>query len=133
MTPDRAAYESGRAEGVAAYCTPAGGYAAGRAGRAYEGVCAADTPDEFFAAYRHGRAYYALRRRIAALERAEDFRCYGFLLNCRDRFYLRGRGGYHTDLYARAELSRLRREIWYFSQWPPPGEGTATPIATEAY
>lgn len=52
---DAAAYEEGRAEGLAAYCTVEGGYEAGRAGRRYRDVCPAELEVGFLQGFEQGR------------------------------------------------------------------------------
>ena len=53
--PDLAAYDAGRAEGLAAYCTLETGYEAGREGRRYRGVCPPEAEIAFLQGYEEGR------------------------------------------------------------------------------
>ena len=54
VSPDREAYERGRAAGVQTYCLPGNGYALGEAGTKYTGVCPADLEDRFLDRYEYG-------------------------------------------------------------------------------
>ena len=54
MSPDRQAYERGRAEGVQAYCLPRNGYALGEAGTTYTRVCPAQLEERFLDQYTYG-------------------------------------------------------------------------------
>ena len=55
ITPDFAAYQKGREEGLREFCTPASGYRLGRNGRSVSAVCPADLSAEFRDAYKSGR------------------------------------------------------------------------------
>ena len=55
ITPDFAAYQKGREEGLREFCTPASGYRLGRNGRSLSAVCPADLRAEFRDAYKSGR------------------------------------------------------------------------------
>lgn len=52
---DREAYRSGRAQGLAQYCTVENGYRAGRAGRRYHRVCPPDVEPDFLQGFDRGR------------------------------------------------------------------------------
>jgi hypothetical protein len=67
---DRAAYAAGRAQGLSAYCTAAGGFDAGRLGQEYLGVCAAATEPGFLAAFNEGAKLYSLVRAEREADRA---------------------------------------------------------------
>lgn len=69
FVPDRAAYESGRQEGLRSYCTPAGGFSAGKSGAKYQSVCPAETEAGFLENFEKGARLEALRR---ANEKAID-------------------------------------------------------------
>lgn len=58
LAPDSAAYEAGRARGLDAYCTPEGGWEAGRAGGVYRGVCPADRESAFLDEFGLGARLY---------------------------------------------------------------------------
>jgi len=66
VTPDRAAWNAGRAEGLRQFCTPEGAYAAGVDGRPFRGRCAPETPDQL-AALAKGEAYRAITDEIAEI------------------------------------------------------------------
>lgn len=68
VKPDMAAYESGRAEGLLSYCTPAGGFLNGARGGAYAGVCAGAGEEAFLKTYRLGTSLRDKRDRVKALE-----------------------------------------------------------------
>jgi len=53
--PDPEAYEAGRAEGLAAYCTLETGYEVGREGRRYRDVCPPEREIAFLQGYEEGR------------------------------------------------------------------------------
>ena len=57
---DRAVYQAGRAEGLAAYCRPEIAAAEGLAGQAYFGVCEGDLGVAFARIHRAGEAVYDL-------------------------------------------------------------------------
>ncbi len=57
---DAAAYAAARSEGLLQYCTPTGGFAAGREGGKYEGVCPADSELAFLDAFARGGKLYTL-------------------------------------------------------------------------
>ena len=52
---DIAAYQAGRTEGLASYCTLENGYEAGYAGRRYRDVCPPELEIAFLQGYRQGR------------------------------------------------------------------------------
>lgn len=70
VAPDEAGYRAGHAQGLADYCTPRGGYVAGRRGDSYRDVCPASTAEAFLAAHRHGREVHALLEDVKALRRS---------------------------------------------------------------
>jgi hypothetical protein len=55
VTPDRALYLQGRARGLLKYCTPEGGWRAGRARDSYANVCTGEAEKPFLDAYRLGK------------------------------------------------------------------------------
>ncbi|HUS23400.1 MAG TPA: DUF2799 domain-containing protein [Candidatus Binatia bacterium] len=65
MPPDEAAWVAGHREGLAAYCTPAGGYRAGRRGERYQGVC--ESAGLFLPAFERGSQVGALHGHVRAL------------------------------------------------------------------
>jgi len=64
VTPDRAAYEAGREQGLYRYCTPANGFHAGRSGSGYGGVCPADLAADFMPAYRDGQMVHGVEQAL---------------------------------------------------------------------
>lgn len=83
VTPDFAAYQAGREQGLAEYCTPGRGFDVGSRGGRYNGVCSANLEADFLDAYNAGyhlytlqsnvnRANSAIRSRENELERVED-------------------------------------------------------------
>lgn len=73
VTPDGARYRQGHAEGLKAYCTPSGGYLAGRRGDAYREACPAGaTEAKFLEAFRRGREVSDLVRDVRDLRRSLD-------------------------------------------------------------
>lgn len=69
VAPDAARYRAGHAEGIATYCTPRGGYLAGRHGARYREVCPAATAAAFLAAHRRGLEVAELLREVRELRR----------------------------------------------------------------
>ena len=76
ITPDLNAYNDGRAEGLAQFCTPARGFSFGREGNTYQGVCAGNGEEEFLIAFRAGRELGSLEDELARakseLDRAKN-------------------------------------------------------------
>jgi hypothetical protein len=64
VTPDLAAYQTGREEGLFEFCKPSNGFRIGARGNGYDGVCPASVEREFVAAYEAGRQLYTLRSRV---------------------------------------------------------------------
>ena len=64
VTPNLAAYQAGRAEGLREYCQPHNGYRYGAEGRAYYGACPADLAQPFVEAYDAGHELYVRERRV---------------------------------------------------------------------
>ena len=58
VTPNFAAYQQGREEGLREFCTPASGYRLGRNGRPLPAVCPSELQGEFRNAYKSGREIY---------------------------------------------------------------------------
>ena len=67
---DHAAFEAGRLEGLASYCTEDGGFAAGSAGDSYEDVCPPNAEARFLAGYEIGETLYDLQKESRTSERA---------------------------------------------------------------
>lgn len=64
VTPDFAAYQSGHAQGVEAFCQPGRAFNYGTNGGNYNGVCPADMESEFLDAYNAGHKLYSLRASV---------------------------------------------------------------------
>ena len=56
VTPDLAAYQSGHAQGIEAFCQPGRGFNFGVNGGGYAGVCPAHLEQEFLEAYSRSQA-----------------------------------------------------------------------------
>jgi hypothetical protein len=71
VKPEEQAWQAGYAQGLVSYCTPAGGYVAGRDGEGDHRLCAG-RPQEpaFLEALRHGQEVGVLLREVRALRRA---------------------------------------------------------------
>ena len=61
VTPDFAAYQSGRDQGLVEYCQPSRGFNVGSNGGSYNGVCNVNLEADFLDAYNAGRHLYSLR------------------------------------------------------------------------
>lgn len=82
--PDEEGWRAGYDDGLASFCSPAGGFAAGRDGRARPDVCPARLQNDFLKGFRLGRDIYAAEQRMQAIEReirALEARQSGDLLN----------------------------------------------------
>jgi hypothetical protein len=70
VTPNPAAYESAREDGLRRYCTLERGWSEGRAGNTYYGVCRLEEEAVFLPAYRDGLRLNAAETAVAAAESA---------------------------------------------------------------
>jgi hypothetical protein len=123
VTPDPAAWRAGYEQGLAAYCTPRGGYLAGRGEAGYRQVCPAATEAAFLAAHRHGREVAAelrelkqLRQRTHELEVAAMSGDYG----PEDRTALRFRAEEARQRVRNAEWEVERLDRAYARQYGAP-------------
>jgi hypothetical protein len=66
VSPDLAAYQQGRDQGLREFCKPLNGFRTGSRGRGYNGVCPADLDGPFLEAYESGRQLYNLRARVGS-------------------------------------------------------------------
>lgn len=74
LAPDAARYRAGHEQGLAGYCTPRGGYLAGRRNEPYHDVCAGAKETAFLEARRRGREVFDLLRDVReARRRREEF------------------------------------------------------------
>ena len=64
VTPDFAAYQSGREQGLIEYCQPGRGFDIGANGGRYNGVCDVNLEAEFLDAYKAGYHLYSLRSNV---------------------------------------------------------------------
>lgn len=64
VTPDFAAYQSGREQGLVEYCQPGRGFSVGSNGWRYNGVCSVDLEADFLEAYNAGRHLHTLRGNV---------------------------------------------------------------------
>jgi len=68
VVPETEVYMSAREDGLRSYCTPSGGFQAGRLGRSYAGVCPAFAEEEFIPAFEDGRRVYAVEQAVSSAE-----------------------------------------------------------------
>lgn len=64
VTPDFAAYQSGRDQGLIEYCQPGRGFTVGSHGGSYHGVCSVNLEADFLDAYNAGYHLYSLRSSV---------------------------------------------------------------------
>jgi hypothetical protein len=69
IQPDRTQWAAGRADGLAAYCTPRRGFDVGESGGVYGGVCGPETEPAFLRAYDLGRELADARARLETIDR----------------------------------------------------------------
>ncbi len=113
---DRAAFAAGRADGLKAYCTAAGGFDAGRLGGKYYGVCAGPTETDFLAGYNDGRQLHALMVSERDAERArkatmDELDQHAFLLKAIDKRAMSSTIDNEDRESARQEAASRRRDI----------------------
>lgn len=113
---DRAAYAAGRAEGLAAYCTAAGGFDAGRLGGKYLGVCPAAAEPAFVAGFEDGAMLRSLilAEQNAERERKESLAAldqHSFLLRAVDKRAASPTIGNEDREAARQEAAYRRRDV----------------------
>ena len=68
VTPNFAAYQQGRDDGLREYCTPASGYRVGRNGRSPTAVCPSELRGDFRDAYKSGREIHQAASVVRATE-----------------------------------------------------------------
>jgi len=64
VTPDFAAYQRGREQGLVEFCQPGRGFDVGSNGGRYTGVCSVDLEADFLDAYNAGYHLYTLRSNV---------------------------------------------------------------------
>lgn len=137
---DRAAFAAARQQGLAAYCTGAGGFDAGRLGLDYAGVCPAAAEADFLSGYEAGEKLHilvkaeedALKSRKAALEALDR---HAFLLKAIDKRAASSNIGNEDREAARQEAASRRRDIARLEQNLPKFEAAieAARMARETY
>lgn len=137
---DRAAFGAARLEGLAAYCTPAGGFDAGRLGQDYAGVCPAAAEPDFLSGYEAGEKLHIL---VSAEEEAvksyktalEALDRHAFLLKAIDKRAASSNIGNEDREAARQEAASRRRDIARLEQNLPKIEAAigSSRAAREAY
>jgi hypothetical protein len=133
---DRTAFAAARAEGLAAYCTAAGGFDAGRLGGEYFGVCPAAAEPAFLAAYEDGAKLYALvlaereadKTRKSAIEALDQ---HAFLLRAVDKRAASSTIGNEDRESARQEAAYRRRDIARLEQNLPKYEAAIASARAE--
>jgi hypothetical protein len=71
VKPEEQAWQAGYTQGLVAYCTPGGGYVAGRSGEGDHRLCAGRPQEQaFLVALRHGQEVGVLLREVRALRQA---------------------------------------------------------------
>ncbi len=65
VTPDFAAYQSGRDRGLVQFCQPSRGFSVGSSGGQYNGVCRVDLEADFLDAYNTGYHLHTLRSNVS--------------------------------------------------------------------
>ena len=69
VSPDLAAYQAGRADGLREFCKPENGFHVGSQGQAYRGVCPDDLAKDFVAQYQKGKRLHDLESRVRTVNR----------------------------------------------------------------
>lgn len=102
VAPDVAAWEAGRREGLAGYCTPLNAYRLAASGGGLAPVCAGFDQAALAAADAEGREEWLRRERLRAVERAIDRR---------EREIARLRRAPKPDARTEARIRALRHDI----------------------
>ncbi|NWG91802.1 MAG: DUF2799 domain-containing protein [Parvularculaceae bacterium] len=113
---DMSAYESGRAKGLAAYCTPEGGFEAGLSGADYQGICPPESEPGFLEEYGLGAKAAALKKaqETAAREHetaVADLDQHHYLLSVAEKRYARPSMSNEDREHERQDIEFRRREI----------------------
>jgi hypothetical protein len=113
---DLAAYAQGRARGLALYCTPEGGFAAGKSGREYFGVCPAEAEAAFRPDFELGAKLHSLtaarEKAIADYETAiADLDQHRYLLGVSEKRYEKPSVSNEDREQERQDMEYRRREI----------------------
>ncbi len=133
---DRSAFAAARAEGLAAYCTSAGGFDAGRLGQEYHEVCPSAQEPEFLAGYEVGDKLHtlilaeqeAVRTHKAALDSLDQ---HAFLLKAIDKRAASSTISNEDRESARQEAAYRRRDIDRLEQNLPKMEAAISKARSE--
>ena len=68
VSPNLAAYRSGRDDGLVHYCTPSSGYEQGKSGASYHYVCPRELEAEFMRGFRTGTQVHDLTQQITQVD-----------------------------------------------------------------
>lgn len=133
---DRAAYAAARAEGLSAYCTPAGGFDAGRLGGEYFDVCPAAIEPDFLAGFEDGAKLHVLilaerdaeKTRKSAIDTLDQ---HAFLLKAVDKRATSSTISNEDRESARQEAAYRRRDIARLEQNMPKYEAAIVKARAE--
>lgn len=111
-----AAYEAARLEGLKTYCTPEGGFGAGKAGGVYEQVCAGEDEMQFLASFALGQKLYTLtqakEKAVRDYETAiADLDQHKYLLRVSEKRYMKPAINAEDREHERQDAEFRRREI----------------------
>jgi hypothetical protein len=133
---DRAAFAKARQQGLAAYCTIAGGFDAGRLGQEYNKVCAPSDEPAFLAGYEDGEKLHTLvlaereaeRAHKAALDALDQ---HAFLLKAVDKRAASSTISNEDRESARQEAAYRRRDMARLEQNLPKMEAAVAKARAE--
>lgn len=113
---DLAAYEAARAEGLKTYCTPKGGFDAGKEGAEYFDACAGETEMRFLESFALGEKLHALteakEKAVSDYEAAvADLDQHHYLLRVSEKRYLKPSISNEDREQERQDAEFRRREI----------------------
>lgn len=74
VSPDLAAYQAGREQGLREFCQPANGFRLGAHGYSYAGVCSGELESAFLGSYDSGRELYVLQSRVSGATNQIEYR-----------------------------------------------------------
>ncbi|MCA8870015.1 MAG: DUF2799 domain-containing protein [Rhodobacteraceae bacterium] len=121
VSPDAAAWEKGRREGVRQYCTPQNAYQLGRKGRPISDLCTASDKARMASAHAQGLKYHEISVKILHLQQV-------IMMNRMDIREILGatNGGLTVDaMLAQSEnfrleeqIHQLERERQAYANWP---------------
>lgn len=108
---DQLSYDRGRAKGLARYCDPRNGFAAGRRGTPYKGVCLSDVEEAFLAEFELGAELY--RRQAAYDEAIARYEEATHALDRHRRDLQNARNRYRDDNLSNEDREAARQDIDY--------------------